>query len=206
MRTTLLLPAILLLGAAAACTRPLEWQPYADASGDVRSELPESWNSYSDPDLKRRPAAIVAFLGEMKIQVEGYPIGAIIQVTRATRVPSEIPAAGPARKKYVESWLASPDALFKGPVESLSVDEKKGLPKVTEIALGAKTARTYEREYEEFDAIHMPRPMPMRLVDVVVRTDKAYYILEYRATRDLFEKHRPVFERFLKSFVFGPSA
>lgn len=206
MRTKLLLPAVLLLGAAAACTRSLVWQPYADTSGDVRSEIPSSWSSYNDPDLARRPVAVVAFLGEMKIQVEGYPIGAIIQVTRATRVPSELPTGELARKKYSASWLASPDLLFKGPVAALPVDLKKGLPKVSEAMVGAKVARTYEREYEEFDAIHMPRPIPMRLVDFVVRTDKAYYIVEYRAPRDLFEKHRPVFERFLKSFAFGPSA
>ena len=206
MRHISLLTTFLLLGAAAACRRPLVWQPYADASGDFRSEMPESWSSYQDPNLKRRPVAVVAFLGEMKTQVEGYPIGAIIQVTRASRVPSELPAGDKARKNYAASWLSSPDLLFKGPVEALPVDLKKGLPKVSEATLGAKTARTYEREYEEFDAVHMPRPIPMKLVDFVVRTDKAYYIIEYRAPRSLYEKHRPVFERFLKSFAFGPSA
>ena len=206
MRNPFLLTAVLLLGAAAACTRPLVWQPYADASGDFRSEMPKSWSSYNEPDLMRRPVAVVAFLGEMKTQVEGYPIGAIIQVTRATRVPSELPKGDKARKNYTASWLVSPDLLFKGPVEALHVDPKKGLPKVSETALGAKMARTYEREYEEFNAVHMPRPVPMKLVDIVVRTDKAYYIIEYRAPRDLFEKHRPVFERFLKSFAFDPSA
>ena len=200
------LAAVVLLGAAAACTRPLVWRPYADASGDFSSEIPASWDSIDDPDLKRRPAAIVAFLGEVKTQDEGNPLGAVVQVTRLTRVRAEMPAGDKARRVYAESWLTSPDALFKGPVEALLVDEKKGLPKVRETALGGKTARTYEREYEHFNAVHMPRPVPMKLVDVAVRTDKAYYIIEYRATRDLFEKHRPVFERFLKSFAFGPSA
>ena len=207
MRNNLvLLSAVLLFGAAGACSRALVWQPYADMSGDFSSEIPASWTSIDDPDLKRRPVGVVAFLGEMKAQDEGNPLGALIQVSRVTRGPSEMPAGEKARQAYAKAWLASPDRLFKGRVESLPVDAQKGLPKVSEVLLGAKTARTYEREYEHFNAAHMPRPVPMKLVDVVVRTDKAYYVIEYRATRDLFEKHRPVFERFLKSFAFGPSA
>lgn len=205
-RPLVLLSAACLIGAAAACSRPLAWQRYEDASGDFSSEIPASWQSINDPDLKRRPVAVLAFLGEMKTQDEGLPLGALIYVTRSTRAPSEMPAGGPARRAYAAAWLASSDMLFNGPVESLPVDPLKGLPKVSEISLGGKTARTYEREYEHFNAAHMPRPVLMRLASVAVRTDKAYYIIEYRATRDLFDRHRPVFERFLKSFAFGPSA
>ena len=181
---------------AAACS--LSWRPYADASGDFTAEMPSSWKSYNDLDLKRRPVGVLSFVGELQTQDEGIPIGAVINVTRASRTASEMPVGGRELKAYGEGWIAPSEDLF-------GAHPKSDL-KVTNTALGGKDARTYEREFVWENPAHAIKPIPMRLVDVVVRTDKAFYIIEYRATQKLFEKHRPVFERFLKGFAFGPSA
>ena len=41
---------------------------------------------------------------------------------------------------------------------------------------------------------------PSRVDGVLLRSDEAYYVLEYRATEELFDKHHPAFERFKASF------
>jgi len=188
------------------CSRELVWQPYADASGDFSVEAPKSWPSTHDPNLKRRPVAMVTFLGEETPQDEGRPLGAQIQVSRVTRVASEMPADAKARRKFVEAWIVPPDVLFGAPVESLPPEARENLPKVSDTTLGGKAAKTYEREYEYVNHAHGALDVWIRSVDVVVRTDKAYYMVVYSAPRDRFEKYRPVFERFVKSFAFGPSA
>lgn len=198
----LLCAALSVLG----CSRESAWQRYDDGSGDVSVEVPKSWPMIDDPDLKRRPVAMLTFLGEEKPQDEGRPLGALIHVTRVTRVTAEMPAEAKARARFTESWITPPDVLFGAPVELLPPEARKNLPKVSDTTLGGKAAKTYEREYEYVNRAHGNVEVWIRLIDVVVRTDKAYYMIEYSAPRDRFEKHRPVFERFLKSFAFGPSA
>lgn len=202
-RASPLVWAILLV---CGCSRGLVWQPYSDASGDVRAEVPRSWPSTHDPDLRRRPVAMLTFLGEETPQDEGRPLGALIHVTRVTRLAAEMPADPKARSRFVDAWITPSDVLFGAPVESLPPEARKGLPKVSDTSLGGKPAKTYEREYEYVNRAHGNVDVWIRLVDVVVRTDKAYYMIEYSAPRESFEKNRPVFERFLKTFAFGPSA
>jgi hypothetical protein len=106
----------------------------------------------------------------------------------------------------VSSWLAPSDALF-GDASRVTAEQRKLMAyPVEDAALGGRKARTYERGYEHHNKTHMPRPVQMRLRDVVVQTAGSYYVIEYRATQKLWEKHKPAFERFLRSFKFGPSA
>ncbi len=198
MRATLV---ILLL--AAACSRDHAWQRHIDASGDISADVPTDWPSNQDPNLQRRPIASLEFLGEEKPQDEGRPLGSLIRVTRVTRVTSEMPADKRARKKYEENWLGAPGVLFGASIKSLPPAERKKIPTVSDITLGGKPAKTCEIEYEY---VNRSLRVWIRAVDIVVRTDKAYYTIEYSAPRDRFEKNRPVFERFLKSFAFGPAA
>lgn len=108
--------------------------------------------------------------------------------------------------RFLASWTTPPDVLFGAPIELLPVESRKNLPKISDTTLGGKAAKTYEREYEYVNHAHGDLDVWLHTVDVIVRTDKAYYMIVYSAPRGSFEKHRPVFERFLKSFAFGPSA
>jgi hypothetical protein len=42
----------------------------------------------------------------------------------------------------------------------------------------------------------------MRLEDAVIQTPEAYYVLEYRATQELFEKYYPDYRAFKNAAVF----
>jgi hypothetical protein len=199
---------VLLAVAAAslfACSRELVWQRYADASGLVSVDIPKSWPLAVSGDLNRLPVSSLTFVGEEKPQDEGVFLGATIHVTRVARADADMPRGEPAHGRYVATWIAPADVIFGASPESLPLEARKDLPKVSDATLGGKPAKTYGREYEYVNQVRGIR-LWLKLVDVVVRTDKAYYMIEYRAPRDTFEKNRPVFERFVKSFSFGSGA
>lgn len=195
---------VLILVAAVLACQGKTLLLYQDPSGEFSVEVPRAWRRDGNESLARRPVALVSFIGEVQTQDEGNLLGALIHVTRVSRVRSEFPGNDKAFQAFAEAWLIPSDVLFGASRERLPADVRNNLPEVREASLGGRSARTYRRDYDYFNRLHMPAAVPMRLEDVVVRTDRAYYIIEYRATRALFEKHLPVFERFKQTFVFGP--
>lgn len=199
-----LLPVLAVL--AASCARPLEFASHQDPAKIFSAEVAKSWRLDGDKDLSRVPVAVVSFIGAVDVQDEGVPLGAVINVTRVSRSPSEQPKGG-ARQAFLDGWIAPSDVLFGAPRETLKAGLRDSLPaRVDETTLGGIPAKTYRRDYVHNNPIHMKAPVAMRLEDVVARTDGAYYIVEYRATAERFDALRPAFERFLKTFAFGPKS
>lgn len=161
---------------ACACGKKLTFEPYQDASG-FAAEVPSGWSRIGDADLTRKPVAVATWIGKAIADDEGTPIGAVINVTRISRKPADL-QKGQDWARYKADWLDRTDALFfkaKGDAASFR----------QEFTLGNKT--------------HGLPPTPMRLEDVVLRTDDAYWVLDYRATAELFDRYYPAFEKLKAS-------
>lgn len=188
MRRTLLAAAVLL----AACAKPLEYETYRDPAGAFETEAPRGWTPEVSGPFPEWPARKTQWLGEMADQHEGAAIGAIFTVWRMSRKPTA------KQVKYREQMLAATDALFEDaqPEDVMTAaGELAGYP-----------ARAFQRELTENlgGGMHgAVRAHPSRISGVAVQTPDAYYVLEYRATLKLFDKHLPVFQRMRESFKPG---
>lgn len=203
MKTTL--AATLIFAAAMiACRRAPHVVAYSDPSGLFRSEIPDDWRRDGDKDLSRKPVAVISFIGEIQSQDEGIPLGAVINVTRISRDKADVPGGEKGFAVFQKSWLLRSDALFGGSKDVLSEDQKPllALP-IADATIGGLKAKVYRQGYRQANPIHSPNAPPMRLEDAVVQTPRAYYVLEYRATQDLFDKYYPVYRRFIGSAAFG---
>ncbi len=191
---------------AAACARGPEFARHEDPAGGFSAEVPSRWRRDGDKDLSRRPVAVVSFIGAVDAQDESVPLGAVIHVTRVSRLPSDQPAGG-RRQAFIDAWITPTEVLFGASKDALKPELRAAVPaRIDPASLGGRPARTYQRDYVHNNPIHMSAPVPMRLVDFVVKTDAAYFIVEYRATLKRFDEFHPAFERFLKTFAFGPKA
>ncbi|MBI3298425.1 MAG: hypothetical protein HYZ75_09700 [Elusimicrobia bacterium] len=192
---------------AMGCSKPAEYVRREDGSNTFSAELPSSWQADGDKDLARLPIAVVSYVGAVDSRDESIPLGAVINVTRVTRVAAEQPPESKGRKAFLAAWILPSEVVFGASPEGLRAELRKHLPaRVEDATLGGKPARTYSRDYVHENPLHMRGPVRMRLTDYVVRTDAAFYIVEYRATAKRYDEFKPVFERFLKSFTFGPRA
>ena len=175
----LFLAALLLAG----CSQKTSFQPFTEASGAFTAELPSNWQRDGHEDLRKTPAAVMTWIAELVDQSEGYQVGTMIHINRFQRK-----GATPAFKK---STLAPTDALFGS--GKLPAD-------VSVMTVSGHPARRLQREFEQNlgGGMHAKKgPFAMRLEDVVIQTPDAYYALEYRSTKDLFDKHHGAFERLL---------
>jgi len=191
-------------GAMAACRPAPHPISYVDPSGFFRSEIPDSWRRDGDKDLTRKPVAVVTFIGEIQSQDEGIPLGAVINVTRIIRDKADFPGGDKGFATFQRNWLYRSDALFGGPQGLLPENQRSllALP-VSDETIGGLKARVYRQEYRQANPIHNPNVTAMRLEDAVIQTPRAYYVLEYRATSELFDKYYPVYQRFKTASVFG---
>ncbi len=160
-----------LLIAVAGCTRAPSYELYRDPAG-YSLEAPKSWPRDADPAAASKLAATTEFIGEINPQDEGVILGAVLTVTRLSR-------------KAGEKMLASTKALF-----------------LDDAATPAESKRLV-RDYEHGG----PTPfhlgsvaVPMHAEGKVFRTADAYFVVELRAVRDRFEKHRPTLDRALATF------
>ena len=48
--------------------------------------------------------------------------------------------------------------------------------------------------------MHGNKKYSIKLEDIVIRTPEAYYVLEYRATQELFDKYYFAFEKAAETF------
>lgn len=186
MRVRLLVIAML----AAACSGPPDFIQYQEPGGAFSAEVPKRWELDERGAFSRRPVGEVWWIGKVSDDHEGWPIGAIIYVRRMEKNPDK------RNKIYIKWDLADTQALFT---------QKKfpaGLRVEKSTFLGFD-AREFSRDYDEKlgGGWHgKVRIVPARAEGVVLDTPESYYVLEYRATKDLFDKYRYGFVKLKESF------
>lgn len=180
---------LILLAASAACSRSPSSSEYRPAGGGFRLETPVGWASNERGPFTRRPIGEIWWIGKMVGEHEGWPVGALILVRRLDRHP------GKDEERYRKDVLSQTDALFRGD-QPADLILKKG-------NLVGKPARWYRRDFEETTGggIHgTSKSFPSTVSGVVVQTPEAYYVLEYRATRELFDEYESDFRRLVSTF------
>lgn len=172
----------------AACSRPPSFIEYREPGGAFVVQAPSQWHLDERGPFSRRPVGEVWWIGNVG-EYEDWPFGAVISVRRLDKNPDK------RNKNYIKWDLADTQALFAG-------RQLQGL-KVTKASLLGFDAREFEREYEEFfggGCFGKLRSRPTRAEGVVIDTPDAYYVLEYRTKRELFEKYRYGFAMMKGSF------
>lgn len=180
---------LLLLAAAAACSRAPRLVEFRDPAGRYSLEVPSSWARDLDPDPDRKPATTARFIGALEPQREGVPLGAVLEVTQLSRRPDAVPGGPAAFKAFDEKVLK--------PTRDLFGDD------------GASAAtRTYSRSYDYGGPtpFHPEPAVSMSAQGAVYRTADAYYVVEYRATRENFDKCRYALDRALATFRVAEAA
>jgi len=156
---------------AGGCTKAPSYEHYQDPAG-FSLEAPKDWPRDPDPAPAGKLASRTEFIGEAEPQDEGLILGAVLTVTRLSR-------------KANDKMLASTKALF--PDDAATPAETK----------------VFARDYEHGGPTPMHQgsvAVPMHVEGKVFRTADAYFVVELRAVRDRFEKHRPAFDRALSTF------
>lgn len=179
--------AAAVISASVACAQKTAFQEFKEASGEFVADLPSNWHRDGQDDLRRRPAASMTWVAEVAAESEGQQVGAMIHVSRFQR--REAPTG------FRKSTLEATDSMFgSGPLPS-------GAPAdISALTVSGHPARRYRRDFEAVLGGGMHKtagPIAMRLEDVVIQTPDAYFVLEYRATGKLFDKHHPAFERLV---------
>ena len=155
----------------AGCSKVPTYEPYRDPAG-FSLEAPKEWPRDADPAPAGKLATRTEFVGEAQPQDEGVILGAVLTVTRLSR-------------KAGAKMLADTKALF--PDDAATAAESK----------------PFARDYEHGGSTPMhqgAKAVPMHVEGKVFRTADAYFVVELRAVRDRFEKHRPSFDRALATF------
>lgn len=160
---------------SAGCRKAPSYEAYRDAGAAFSLDAPKGWPRDADPAPAGKPAVTTEFIGDPEPQDEGVVLGAVLSVTRLSR------GAG-------GKMVASTKALF--PDDAATAAESK----------------RYARDYEHGGPTPMHQggaPVPMHVEGKVFRTADAFYVVELRATREKFERHRQALERALTSFRPG---
>lgn len=165
---------LIVLTAAAACGKKAPtYEAYRDAGAGYTLEAPKGWTLDAPPaDAAKRPAVTTQFIGDIEPQDEGVPLGAVLTVTRLSRMANE--------KLIKETKALFPD---DGPASAES----------------KPYSRDYEHGGPT--PMHQnAAPIPMRVEGKVFRTADAFYVVELRGVRGKFEANRPTLQRALATF------
>lgn len=184
------LAAALLLS---ACGRGPSYEAYGDPAAGFSTELPKGLKADLAGPFPEWPAKRTQWVLEAADEHEGAVLGAIITIWRMER------KAGEKQARYRDEMLAATEALFS--------DEQPPDVLVAPGEFAGRPARAFQRELVENlgGGLHgTPRAHPSRISGVAVETPDAYYVLEYRATLELFDKHLPVFQRVRERFKLTP--
>ena len=189
MRSSTLV-GILALMLLSGCSRPPAFEIYTDPGGDYTLEVPREWPKNGNADRKPKPMSVVEFIGKLDPQDEGIPLGAVLSVTKFYRDRADIPGDDQAFQNYRKKVLEPTDILFQSPAG---------------FTLSGRAARDYRREYTHVKApMHGGDKIPMRFEGFAVETPMAYYVIEFRATQDNFDKYSFALERARSSFKLLP--
>ena len=175
---------------AGACSHKPSYETFSESSGAFVADLPSNWRRDGQENLKRKPAATMTWVAEVAAESSGSQVGSMIHINRFER--QNVPMS------FKKSTLDVTDAMFgPGPLPA-------GAPAhILTLMFSGHPARRYSRDFEVVLGGGMHQaigPIAMRLEDIVIQTPSAYYVLEYRATKELFDKHYPAFERLAETF------
>lgn len=181
----------LMLAFATACSRPLSFVEYREPSGQFTVQTPSDWRVDERGAFSRKPVGQVVWIGEMIDHAEGRPIGVMLSVTRLDR------QSDPRATAYRKFHLAPSEELFTGtppPGMSVTKAEFSGYP--------ARWVTNDDAvQFKGDNLLHGPvKEFPSRVRALVIQTPDAYYVLNYTAVRDRFEKYLPAFETLTASF------
>lgn len=161
----------LALVATAGCSKGPSYEPYRDPVG-YSLEVPKGWPRDADPAASVKPASRIEFIGDAEPQDEGLILGAVLSVTRLSR-------------KAGDRVLASTKALFPDDAATEAV------------------SKPLSRDYEHGGPTPLHQgsiAVPMHAEGKVFRTADAFFVVELRAVRTKFEKHRHALEHALATF------
>lgn len=184
--------ALAVIMLAAGCSGEPNYVPYEDAAGAFRTEVPDVWRAEVSGPFPEWPARKTQWVGAVADQHEGDAIGALYTVWRMERHPTD------KQKRYRDEMLAATDALFS--------DEAPPDVLVAPGEIAGYPARAFQRELMENlgGGLHgAVRSHPSRVSGIAIQLPDAYYVLEYRATLELFDKHLPHFQRLREKFRLG---
>jgi len=183
---------VVLFAAVAACSRPMSFVQYREPAGEFSVEVPAGWNVNERGSFSKRPVGEVWWAGKIVDQHEGWPVGALLFVRKLDRHPDK------GQERYRRNTLLETDALFSG-----------GQPADLAVKSGdfaGHPARWFQRDFDDSvgGGIHgAVKTYPSRVSGIAIQTPETYYVLEYRATRELFDRYMPAFERLTASFKLG---
>ncbi|MDX6771067.1 MAG: hypothetical protein SF051_16165 [Elusimicrobiota bacterium] len=174
---------------AGGCSQKTNYIEHKDAVAGYTVQVPDEWAPVVSGPYPEWPARKTEWIGAVADEHEGIAIGAIYTVWRMDRKPTA------KQKKYAETMLAATDALFadEAPEDVMvAAGEFAGFP-----------AAAFQRELTENlgGGIHgAVRSHPSRISGIAIRTPDAYFVLEYRATKKLFDENLPHFQRLRETF------
>ena len=181
------------------CAKTQEFKAYKDPGGDFVLNVPADWIAESSP--RKKPAAVTSFVSKKAVFEEGQPIGPILHVTKFYRTRDDHPGSGEEFEEFSREVLSPSDALFGAPADSLSERQRDSMKDARDMTLGGLPAKTYQKSFEmKSTPMHGNRVHSVKLEDVVVQTPSAYYVLEYRATQELFDKYYFAFQNAAQTF------
>ena len=191
------------LAAAAGCSRAPSFETYEDPGGDFHVEVPKDWQAVGNANKASKPISAVMFVGKMIEQEQGIPMGAVLSLTKFYRRRADYPGKNQSFEKYRGDVLVPSGVLFGDSPSKLAPALRKLLPTdVQESTFSGHPARIYGRSYVQ-NSRNDGKQIPMRLEDIVIQTPSAYYVIEYRATVDLFDLYKYAFDRARESFVLS---
>lgn len=180
-----------------ACSRAPKSVVYREPGGAFTVEVPSSWKVDERGPFSRRPIADVEWTAEVVDSHSVGVIGAVVRLRRVDRKP-----AAPSKSYHAEA-VEPGDDLFAGKVPKAIGGRSAAMVATREATLSGLEARRFERDFDDTTLggpFHGPsRSYPSRIIGVVARAPDFYYILTFKATRGLVEKHRPAFERMIET-------
>jgi len=161
---------------------------------------PTSW----PPDRSEGPATSVFIRGQEAVDGKEVPVDVAISVTRIPRL-AKFFASEKAYDDFRRKNLLQIDALFGPPDPELESSLRDRIAKETlDVNIAGITGKAYRRDYDYLDPANpKAKAFPLALEDAVLRTSEVYYVLEYRARRDLFDKYHFAGARLWATFQPG---
>jgi len=207
--------ALALAASLASCKRAptategdhFQFGSYQDSEGNYRFEAPLGWQPSTEERVEK-PAASVFFRGYEPVNGQEVPIDAAVLVSKLPRRP-EFFGSREDFERFRRTTLLQVDALFGPPSPELQEPLRSLIAKNTkDITVAGIPGKTYHRDYDYVDPKGPPgsKPLPISLEEIVLKTPDAYYVLEYRARRDLFDKYHFAADRLKSTFQPGSAS
>lgn len=180
----------------------VQFGPYQDSDQTFRFDAPLNWNRETNRQGPDQPMISVFFRGSDRIDGRTIPIDVALSVTKLARQPQAFPTPQDY-DRFRRNTLLQVDALFGPPDPELKEPLRSMIAKNSkDVTLDGIPGKQYRRDYDYMGTAKTP-PLAVSVEDVVLRTTSSYYVLEYRARRDLFDKYHFAAERLQSSFHPG---